>query len=249
MFRLLRLKPPHGWNAVVWELAIVTLGVIVALAAQQWADERSWRGKVDTSRAALRDELSEHYGFAVEFRTVYPCMQAQLARLRERMLRSGAVLDPAPIYHEPGYDFVLRIPTKEYGKEAWEAAINDGTAQRLDNALRRALAAHYAQLGSIRDINSANDKSEQEMVALAHPLPLDPMVRYSALKEIELLGGRLELLDILNEQAIDSIHQSRLLPPRKEALNQIEDSGTYQFCKAHALPLRPFNQATQIASA
>ena len=26
MFRLLRLRPPHGWNAVAWELAIVTLG-------------------------------------------------------------------------------------------------------------------------------------------------------------------------------------------------------------------------------
>ena len=35
MFRLLRLKPPHGWNAVIWELAIVTLGVLIALAAQQ----------------------------------------------------------------------------------------------------------------------------------------------------------------------------------------------------------------------
>ena len=23
MFRLLRLKPPHGWNAVGWELGIV----------------------------------------------------------------------------------------------------------------------------------------------------------------------------------------------------------------------------------
>ena len=32
MFRLLKLKPPHGWNAVGWELGIVTLGVVIALA-------------------------------------------------------------------------------------------------------------------------------------------------------------------------------------------------------------------------
>ena len=25
MFRLTKLEPPHGWNAVLWELAIVTL--------------------------------------------------------------------------------------------------------------------------------------------------------------------------------------------------------------------------------
>lgn len=27
MFRMIGLKPPHGWNAVAWELGIVTLWV------------------------------------------------------------------------------------------------------------------------------------------------------------------------------------------------------------------------------
>lgn len=43
MFRLLMLKPPHGWSAVGWELAIVTVGVLIALAAQQmvsWLTDR-----------------------------------------------------------------------------------------------------------------------------------------------------------------------------------------------------------------
>ena len=38
MFRMLKLNPPNGWRAVVWELAIVTLGVLIALAVQQWAE-------------------------------------------------------------------------------------------------------------------------------------------------------------------------------------------------------------------
>ena len=41
MFRLLKLQPPHGWRAVMWELAIVTIGVVVALGAQQWAENFS----------------------------------------------------------------------------------------------------------------------------------------------------------------------------------------------------------------
>lgn len=40
MFRLLRLKPPHGWNAVAWELGIVTLG------AQQWANDRAQKSQM-----------------------------------------------------------------------------------------------------------------------------------------------------------------------------------------------------------
>ena len=33
MFRLIKLNPPNGWNAVAWELAIVAIGVLIALGA------------------------------------------------------------------------------------------------------------------------------------------------------------------------------------------------------------------------
>lgn len=41
MFRLMKLKPPHGWSAVAWELAIVTLGVLIAFQVQQWGNDFS----------------------------------------------------------------------------------------------------------------------------------------------------------------------------------------------------------------
>ena len=30
MFRMVKLRPPHGWDAVAWELGIVVLGVLIA---------------------------------------------------------------------------------------------------------------------------------------------------------------------------------------------------------------------------
>ena len=245
MFRLIQLKPPHGWNAVAWELAIVTLGVLIALATQQWADERTWRGKVETSKAALRDELSEHYSYAVEFRTVYPCMQAQLAQLGDRVLASGAVMDPAPVYEEPGADFVLRIPSKEYPTEAWQAAVNDGTIHRFEPVIRRQLAGHYTMLALIRNMSWANDQSETGLAALTHPLPLDPTVRYSIITEIEQLTGRLEHLDLLNGQMIDYLEKASMVPPGDEARSVTERYGTYRFCKARALPMRSFEEAME----
>ena len=243
MFRMLKLNPPNGWRAVAWELGIVTLGVLIALGAQQWADERTWRAKVEKSKAALRDELSEHYSYAVEFRTVYPCMQSQLARLRDRVLSSGALMNPLPIYDEPNGDFVLRIPSKEYPTEVWEAAVNDGTIQRLEPPVRRQLASHYTMLASIRNMAWANNQTEQGLSALAHPLPLDPAVRYSVVKEIEQLRGRLEFLDILNGQIIVYLQKAGMLPPAKEARALTERYGTYRFCKAQGLPMRSFAQA------
>jgi hypothetical protein len=245
VFRLMKLKPPHGWNAVAWELAIVTLGVLIALASQQWVEERTWDGKLESSKAALRAELSKHYSNAVEFRTVYPCTQAQLAQLRDRVLASGAVMDPAPVYEEPGADFVLRIPSKENPTEAWQAAVNDETIHRFDPVVRRHLAVHYTMLAVIRSLSWANDESEKGLVVLTHRLPLDPTVRYSIITDIERLSGRLKDLDVLNGQMIGYLQMARMLPPSGEARSVTERFGTYRFCKARGLPMRSFEEAME----
>src|SRR4029453_2305807 len=157
--------------------------------------------------------LAEHYFYAVEFRTVYPCLQTQVDRLRERVLSSGSVLTPAPIYEDENFHYVLRLPSKEYPTDAWQTAIADGTIQRFEPAFRRKLAGHYGGLPEIREMNSANNATEGGLVALTHALPLDSTARYSIVKEIEQLRGRLEYMDLINGQVIDVVQQVKMLPP------------------------------------
>lgn len=246
MFRLLKVRPPGGWSAVAWELAIVTLGVLLALAAQQWVENRTLQGKLEASRAALRDELSEHYGYAVEFRTVYPCVKAQLRRLLDRVASSSAVMDPVPIYKEQTFQYVLRFPSKSYPTDAWEGAVSDGLVQRFEPTIRRQLAGHYTQVTTIlRNLITANNDAEQGMVALTHRLPLEPAVRYSIVKEMEQLSGRLDYLDLIHGQAIDYIQSVGMLPPAEEAQELTKRYGTYQFCKKQGLPMRSFKEAMQ----
>jgi hypothetical protein len=233
----------QDWVAITIELAIVTVGVLIALGAQQWADNRAQRDKMKVSMGAVRDELQEHYGYAVEYRVVYPCLQAQVDQLRERVLDSGATLNPAPLYHDEHFRYVLREPSKMYPTDAWDAAVNDGTTQRLDPAVRRALAGHYGQLPTIRELNTANNATEAAFVGLSHPLPLDASVRYSIIKDIEQLSGQMEYLDYLNGQVIDYIQAVHMLPPAEEARAVVERYGTYGFCRAHGLPTRSFKDA------
>ena len=58
MFRLTILKPPHGWNAVAWELAIVTLGVLIALGAQQIVEALHDRNTAAQTREEVSEELN-----------------------------------------------------------------------------------------------------------------------------------------------------------------------------------------------
>jgi len=83
MFRLVKLNPPHGWNAVAWELAIVVLGVLIALGAQQTADEIHWRKEVADFRTALRAEVSNNLA-TYTFRTSEDrCVRSRLDELQQ----------------------------------------------------------------------------------------------------------------------------------------------------------------------
>src|SRR5687768_12754977 len=94
------LDPPQGWRQIMWELVVVTLGVLIALGAQQWAEGRSWAAKGRAAARSLRAEVSDQYQWAFEWRVVEPCILAQIDRLQERVLASRAQLDPAPVHSE-----------------------------------------------------------------------------------------------------------------------------------------------------
>ena len=83
MFRLLKLNPPHGWTAVAWELAIVTLGVLIALAAQQMVDTVHQRGEIAQLVGALRAELADNRARWEHMRNADVCTVQRLDALEQ----------------------------------------------------------------------------------------------------------------------------------------------------------------------
>jgi hypothetical protein len=83
MFRLLKLNPPHGWNAVAWELAIVTLGVLIALAAQQIAETLHDRSTAAETRSEVIDELNSNLMSLTLRQAAEPCIARRLSELRD----------------------------------------------------------------------------------------------------------------------------------------------------------------------
>lgn len=83
MFRLLKLKPPHGWNAVAWELGIVTLGVLIALGAQQAVEGIHQRNEISQVVGALRSELADDHARWEHIRASDPCTLQRLDALEQ----------------------------------------------------------------------------------------------------------------------------------------------------------------------
>lgn len=244
MFRMLRLKPPNGWNAVGWELAIVTVGVLVALGAQQLANDWNAKRNARAAIAAIRTEVGDDYASSVEWRVVQPCILAQIDRLQLRLTNSGNRLEPAPVYSEPGYkSYVLRMPSKGYVSSAWNAAVADGVISRLPPGLRRNLSWHYAQTEALRDMTDRNESDSARIFSLSRPMPLDPSVRFGLMRSLDELRGRVQFMGLVSGQVLNFVVEAGMVPDDSELRDIMERSGTHQFCVRERLPLRSTKEA------
>jgi hypothetical protein len=134
MFRLLKLRPPNGWSAVAWELAIVTLGVVIALGAQEVAQSLHWSREVRETRKALDAELARDLA-AFEYRLKQrKCIGDRLTELNRwaESFREGAPIKlKAPTPNLPGFnvrtavwqltdgEIAARIPLEARLNYAW----------------------------------------------------------------------------------------------------------------------------------
>jgi hypothetical protein len=244
--KLFELKPPHGWATVAWDLAIVTLGVLIALVLQQWADERTEEHRTAQAIKAIRGEVAEHYRSAIEWRVVEPCVVNQIDSLTSRVLNSADRLNPAPIITEAeDFHFVLRSPSKEYPRSVWDAATGEGLVARLDPSLRNELAAYYSQVDELNSMSRLNDTDTLGMNELGQALPLDASTRYAIIHELQNARGRSEYRDTIAGQLIAHMEKVHMVPAIGEARALTERFGTYRYCKAHGLPMRTFEQAMQ----
>ena len=83
-------KVPHGWRELAKEIAIIVVGVLIALFAEQIVQGWEWRNKVSVAKASMRHELLWDDGPQVYQRAaMHPCVVAQLDRIRKAAVGSG----------------------------------------------------------------------------------------------------------------------------------------------------------------
>jgi anti-sigma-K factor RskA len=157
MFRLVQLKPPHGWNAVAWELAIVTLGVLIALAAQQIVEDIHDRGEVTQLVAALRAELADNRSRWEHVRASDPCTVQRLDALEQWNATAprNATLKRA---------YRLFLWNQHSG--AWDLAKTSNTTANIPLRERLLFASLYDAINNWRQMNSEEAANAQILSGL-----------------------------------------------------------------------------------
>jgi hypothetical protein len=157
VFRLLKLKPPHGWNAVAWELAIVTLGVLIALAAQQFVDSIHQRGEVAELVGALRAELSDDRARWEHIRASDPCTVQRLDALEQWLKTAppGARLNRA-----------YRLFLWNQHTAAWDLAKTSETTNAIPLRQRLIFASLYDAMNNWRQMINEENANTQALNGL-----------------------------------------------------------------------------------
>ena len=87
-----KTNPFRDWRTFIAEIAIIVVGVLIALLAQQMADSRNWDAQVRDARESMDGQLAGAMFAARERVGTADCIEQQLARL-EGSNRVQRILD------------------------------------------------------------------------------------------------------------------------------------------------------------
>lgn len=184
MFRMLKLSPPHGWASVWWELAIVTLGVLIALVAQQAVEGMQLRA----DERALRETINHEIGlnlFAYKARSRQSrCVEEHLAALGSWLVRSrSGEAVPTLLPAGPSVFAPYRSAWENRDAEVFNA---------LPRELRQKYAEFYDELSNNWDLMQDEADYWARLNAYAEPGPL-------SLQDRRVLRSTLAAIDRVND--------------------------------------------------
>ena len=184
--RLRFLRPVNGWSGFLTELAIVVLGVLIALGAQQAADAWRWRGEVRQFRAVVDNEIGFNLGAYADRLKQSDCINRRLDQLDRwhKGLSAGARLTLTSRIGRP--------TTTTLRTSVWHSRTPDVTAH-LELETRLSYAAFYDDFGGYQVIGDRERQLWGELLDFEGAASLDrrDLLRLRGLIERGRLASRL----------------------------------------------------------
>ena len=216
--KLHKLRPRDGWRVFVGEVGVIVLGVLIALIAQQIAENWQWRQTVARTKADLEDQIHAAIANSVERAAVDPCLSQRLSELANRVAASRGEWKGDP-YYLPGevtskeivhyaVPRVYRTPQRDFPDDVWQQAKAGGALSHMTPADIALYADAFANIGALRSSIIPENELQAELSFLAFDGPLGSSERARALSTISQL-------DTINRQTLNT---ARLLVDNAKAL-------------------------------
>jgi type II secretory pathway pseudopilin PulG len=173
-------KPLHGWRAFVGEVAIIVLGVLIALAAQQVVESVHDRHVAEQARENVRAEAAMDASFIQGRLSAQGCVERRLRELSDILGKAGeGDLHPQPTW-------ISLPPTIPFFTGRWQAA----TASGRNSLFSPEEQEQFGQLYQIFERYNDYQPREQQVWANLRALetwhgPLGAQARLSFAKDLQ----------------------------------------------------------------
>mgnify|MGYP000224021744 CR=1 FL=1 len=234
----------EGWRGFLMETAVIGIGVLLALGAEQMVEQWTWDAKVARAEEALRNEQGAIFILMAERAVVTPCVLAQIDRLREHVLTDEGERQPLEPVVDAFGSWVLRAPYRPISDDVWQAENTAGTVTHMDYERQQYTALTYTLLDGFLDRQEQNFAGQTELLVLAEPIALDQSTKLHLLQTLAEQRARVVLQEIVASQLMTGITELGRAPDASavEALFT-QQSGTIDYCRENELPLGDWRKA------
>lgn len=172
------------------ELLVVMLGVLLALGAENWAQNRQWAEQAKVAKGLIDSELAEARLDAAERLAVQPCLRGQIRALNDQLLQSGPSWVGMPAKFTSSarisnfkYELrpVYRAPTRLWRNDAWEAAISSDVLRHMPASTVAGYSQVYRRMSRMRDDQEREAAAAARMTVLSNDRQLDGASRLQML--------------------------------------------------------------------
>lgn len=228
-------KPHRDWRALLTELAIVVVGVCLALAAQQAADWLRWRDQVTKARQAIFAEMAVNGRDVFASRiAITPCMERQIAE-------ADAILSALESKQVSGKLTNFRIGSpRVISDNAWQSERESQSLTHFPRAELALMSLYYARLDDFHSRVNEERIAWQQLSVLQNP-PAEITVS-------DLIRLRGELVTAQNMQGFISLNAQRMLVLTRKlgvAVPATDPARVKNFCTMSTLDEQRLLKATE----
>ena len=201
------LRPRDGWRVFAGEVGVIVLGVLIALVAQQVAENWQWRQTVTRTEADLDDQLSAAIVQVAERNAVDPCLSQRLTELAAKVAASDGQWKGDP-YVLPGEGSpsetiryaippAYRAPGRPFPDDVWQQAKAAGVLAHMTPIDIENYTYAFSNVKNLAERTEGEGELSSELSFLSFDGTLDSSDRVRALSMISRLDG-------LNRKALRS---------------------------------------------
>lgn len=203
-------KPAHNLREFLTEIAVIVVGILIALSAEQVVEQLHWGERIRETHKQLLAETSSNASAALEWLTISPCLDQQLAALEQQVWqgrRSGDFRPP-----ERRFSPTLVRFSADSWLNARSLQVSDHLGQQEVTGFTRVYFYASEQIGNVTHMHELAGELEPLTRPLEHVSPAETDDYIAKIGRIRELQSRMELASLLLIRGADEIHAPTPLP-------------------------------------